>query len=175
MSFDDVPLPGLDGLEPSPSRSRRAAGAPAVITARARRSFWAKVHRTESGCWIWTGAVSSEGYGRITWTMPTGKEKTMSTHRFSLHLAYGKPLPRGLVGDHACNTPLCVRVHPRHVRLRSQSDNLTWAVDAKRAAGRKRTVDSTRRRQTSLDQRAYLLNTTDNSDSEPTLFSLEDS
>lgn len=173
MSFDNVPIPGLGDLTPPPRP--RVPDAPVKITARARKSFWAKVRRTESSCWVWTGAVSSEGYGRITWTMPNGKEKTMSTHRFALHLAYGKPLPPGLVGDHGCNTPLCVRVHPDHVRLRSQSDNLAWAVDAKRAAGRQRTVDSTRRRHTSLTQRALLLgDTTEDSDDEPTLFSLGD-
>lgn len=172
MAFDDIPLPGLDDLAPSQPAPRPSA--PVDITAAARKAFWAKVRRTDSGCWIWTGAVSSEGYGRITWTMRNKKEKTMSTHRFALHLAYGPTLPSGMVGDHKCNTPLCVRVHPDHVRLRSQSDNLAFAVDSGRAAGRRRTVNSARRRQAALDQRALLLGEDHHAtaDDEPPLFGL---
>lgn len=163
MAFVDVPLPGLEGLAAPAPPTRPSAG----ITEKARYAFWRRVAHTASGCWVWTGAVSSEGYGRITWTRPDGKQTTMSTHRFALHLAYGGRLPSGMVGDHACNHPLCVRVHPEHVRLSTQSDNLRWAVHTGRAAGAARRVDSTLRREHSLDQRERLLGGAGGEDGRP--------
>lgn len=155
MTADELhtdPIPGLAHLAPD-----KMSVSDVGITKRARMAFWRRVVPTDSGCWMWTGAVSSEGYGRITWTMPSGKPKTMSTHRFALHLAHGGRLPDGLVGDHACNHPLCVRVHPDHLRLSTQSDNLAWAVYSGRAHGRRVTVSSRHRREASLAQRERLL------------------
>lgn len=144
--FHDVPLPGLEKLATNP-RGR------VPITARARRSFWHKVKMTDtSSCWFWTGAVSSDGYGRITWTH-NGRSRTMGTHRFALTLAHGS-LPPGTVAAHACNNPLCVRVGKAHVHISSQSENLRYAVEHKRHYSNQVCVDSSKRRTRSLTHRA---------------------
>lgn len=146
------PIPGLEGLVADTvlSQSRHLA-----ITDAARHRFWSRVYQTVSGCWIWTGAVGDDGYGRITWTR-AGRTRTCSTHRFSLHLAHGPVLPVGLVAAHGCDHPLCVRVGVDHVHLSTQTANLNHAISVGRHDGPALVVDSTRRREHALRCRAQL-------------------
>lgn len=53
--------------------------------------------RGSDECWLWTGYVATDGYGRIgsNW-------KVLKTHRLAYELAYG-PIPAGLVIDHLCH------------------------------------------------------------------------
>lgn len=146
------PIPGLEDLElgiDSPV-SRRLS-----ITDAARHRYWSRVYPTTSGCWIWTGAVGDDGYGRITWTR-SGRTRTCSTHRFALHLAYGPVLPVGLVAAHGCDHPLCVRVGVNHVHLSTQTANLNHAISVGRHDGPALVVDSTRRREHALRARAAM-------------------
>lgn len=106
--------------------------------------FNRRVVPVASGCWIWTGAVSTpDGYGRVMVTTD-GVNKTFSAHRLACSLA-GVTLHPGMVVDHRCNEPLCVRVHPEHVTVSSQSENLSYAVACGRAVGPRTAVDSGRR------------------------------
>ena len=50
-------------------------------------------------------------------------------------IATGKEIPQGLVGEHFCCEPLCVRVGSYHVRSTTQAENISWAVDRGRHAG----------------------------------------
>ncbi|MEH6822127.1 MAG: hypothetical protein V7706_19550 [Dietzia psychralcaliphila] len=52
--------------------------------------------------------------------------RTESAHRFAL-LLDGVDLD-GVVAEHRCNEPLCVRVHPDHLIPSTQSANLNYAV-----------------------------------------------
>lgn len=56
--------------------------------------FWAKVEVTE-GCWLWRGAITSDGYG--TFSIAT------STSMLAHHFLAGKP-PDGFCWDHICHT-----------------------------------------------------------------------
>lgn len=51
------------------------------------------------GCWLWTGYVTPDGYGR--WG--TGKGRT-GAHRWAYREWVG-PIPAGLVIDHLCHDP----------------------------------------------------------------------
>ena len=84
--------------------------------------FWAKVDKTD-GCWLWTGARDSGGYGYFTLVGPSpdpNKRKTLKAHRFSWTLSCG-PIPNHQRLRHKCDVRLCV--NPTHLELGSIVDN----------------------------------------------------
>jgi hypothetical protein len=68
-----------------------------------------------SGCWLWTGAVTVEGYGRLR----RGRGDILA-HRLS-YLIHCGPIPSGAGVLHSCDMPSCV--NPDHLRAGSQADN----------------------------------------------------
>ena len=90
-------------------------------------AFWSRVVKAPGdGCWFLISAISGvDGYTRLTWRSG-GISRTESGHRFALLLA-GK-LGDGVVAEHRCNEPLCVRVDPGHVIASTQTANLRYAV-----------------------------------------------
>lgn len=77
--------------------------------------FWTRVHkngptvRPDLGpCWIWTAGKNAAGYGQMFFM----REVSQLAHRVAWHLD-GRPLITGLVLDHLCRTPACVR--PDHL------------------------------------------------------------
>lgn len=81
--------------------------------------FWAYVpDRPDDGCWLWTGHTNGS-YG-VFWD----GERHRLTHRFAYELVLG-PIPEGLVLDHLCRTPRCVR--PDHLEPVTQQENVRRA------------------------------------------------
>jgi hypothetical protein len=76
--------------------------------------FWSHVDKRDDGCWVWTGATRSGGYGVFH-----DGERSRAAYRFSWELAYG-PLAEGLAVSHVCGTRRCVR--PEHLQLVNASD-----------------------------------------------------
>lgn len=137
QEWDDVPIPGLS--VPCPSTRKQTRSNPIVsydsnleIVARDVERFHKNITKTPH-CWIWTGAISTpDGYGRFT-IQRNNKQRTMPAHRFAL-IAAGYTL-KGLVAEHECNEPLCVRVGEGHLRASTQSENLAYAVSLGRHQG----------------------------------------
>lgn len=77
--------------------------------------FWAKVDKVESDCWLWTGAVSSSGYG--CWGV---NGKSQSTHRLAYEALVG-PIPAGMTIDHLCRVKVCV--NPAHMEPVTGAEN----------------------------------------------------
>jgi len=70
----------------------------------------------ECGCWIWTGAYGSTGYGSF-WL----DGKNIGAHRASWIL-HGMEVSAGDVLCHRCDTPGCI--NPAHLSVGSQRDNI---------------------------------------------------
>ena len=83
--------------------------------------FWAKVDRkSDSDCWLWTGAERRDGYGSLKIN-----GRTYAAHRVSYLLAHGR-LPSGAVVLHACDRPLCV--NPAHLTAGTQRQNVLDSI-----------------------------------------------
>lgn len=103
------------------------------ITDKERARFDRNVVRSPKGCWFWIGAISTpDGYGRFTWQRKN-HHRTMLAHRFAL-ASVGFCID-GVVAEHFCNEPLCVRVDSDHVFVSNQSDNMKYAVALGRHRG----------------------------------------
>ena len=133
----EVPLPGLELLAPAPvpsgaRRRSRPYSATLPPTQAAIDAFFSRVVKAPgNGCWFHIAAISGiDGYTRLTWRSD-GVSRTESGHRFALLLA--GQLADGVVAEHRCNEPLCVRVDPGHVVASTQSANLRYAVACGRA------------------------------------------
>jgi hypothetical protein len=90
---------------------------PLALSETAVARFWNRVpNRPDAGCWEWTGATNSEGYGRLMVA-----RRTRMAHRVSWELHNG-PIEPGWLVCHHCDNPRCVR--PDHLFLGSFGDNL---------------------------------------------------
>jgi len=74
-------------------------------------------------CWVWTGALSSDGYGIFRMG-----DKLYRAHRASYILHKGE-IPDGLHIDHLCRNKVCV--NPEHLEAVTQKVNNARAAAAK--------------------------------------------
>lgn len=82
--------------------------------------FWAKVQpEPMSGCWLFVGAQTKDGYGSI-WIGKTNAP----THR--LLFSVENEIPQGLVVDHKCRVRCCV--NPAHLRAITFKENVLIGI-----------------------------------------------
>lgn len=75
--------------------------------------FWANVDKDAGApCWLWTGSLNSDGYGRFNGKL---------AHRRT-YLEVVGPIPDGLVLDHLCRVRNCV--NPDHLEPVTQRENM---------------------------------------------------
>jgi hypothetical protein len=77
--------------------------------------FGTAIPEPNSGCWLWSRAVGSHGYG-VLWH--DGKVKT--AHRLAYTMANG-PIPAGKHVLHKCDVKSCI--NPDHLFLGADADN----------------------------------------------------
>jgi hypothetical protein len=90
-----------------------------------RRTFGHRVKLDASGCWLFTGAVGTHGYGNVGYA-----KKHWTAHTLSLFLASGVE-PSGTV-RHTCDTKRCI--NPSHLIDGTPAEN-TADMIAKGRAG----------------------------------------
>lgn len=73
-----------------------------------------------AGCWLWTGHLTSTGYGTF---YELGRQ--WSAHRESYEFFVG-PIPDGLVIDHLCRVPRCI--NPSHLEPVTRGENAIRGV-----------------------------------------------
>lgn len=84
------------------TRAVRPEGTRSTLAAR----LWRRVD-TDGECWLWTGAVTSSGYGRLRYHY-----RYLTPHVVAWELEHG-PLPAGMRLYHRCRDRACVR--PDHL------------------------------------------------------------
>lgn len=87
-----------------------------------------------TGCWLYLGCYSKEGYGRLDAEYYNGFR---SSHRFSYFIHNGD-FDRSLCVMHTCDNPTCV--NPDHLRLGTNDDNMADMVSKGRATRGTRNV-----------------------------------
>jgi hypothetical protein len=98
----------------------------------ARRNFQRRVTpEPNTGCWLWTGGVDKDGYGKFQVSVGYRSQVHLRAHRFAWEDVHG-PLPAGMLLLHSCDTPSCA--NEGHVRPGSQLENIRDATGRGRRA-----------------------------------------
>lgn len=75
-----------------------------------------------SGCWLWTGALTTQGYGAIA---VEGTRRKRVAHRLLYEMEVGA-VPPGLCLDHKCRVRSCV--NPSHLEAVTLGENCLRGV-----------------------------------------------
>lgn len=84
-------------------------------------TFWSKVAEDVSGCWLWTGALNSRGYGCY------GVDGVSQLAHRVIYSTLAADIPDGLTIDHLCRRKCCV--NPAHLEPVTVRENVAraWA------------------------------------------------
>lgn len=82
-----------------------------------------------SGCVLWTGALTTNGYAQMKI-----RGRAMTAHRVAFVSTRG-PIPEGKILDHLCRVRSCI--NPRHLDVVTQRENILRGVGASAQASRR--------------------------------------
>lgn len=105
--------------------------APTYIRESVEKRLLERREITDSGCWLWTGTLNSQGYGKI-YTAHAGRY--WLCHRIA-YTIWVSPIPDGMQVLHRCDRSRCY--NPAHLWIGTQSDNTRDAAKKGRSRGGK--------------------------------------
>lgn len=88
----------------------------AVIAVSVADRLWPRLDWQPNGCWNWTGATNSGGYGVIKIS-----GRSCQAHRIAYELINGS-IPKDMEIDHLCRNSLCC--HPYHLEPVTHKENI---------------------------------------------------
>ena len=89
---------------------------PRLLSSMAERLEANSIPEPNTGCWLWTKATCSSGYGTIH-----DNYRTLVAHRVSFAIHRG-PIPEGMHLDHLCRTRACI--NPWHLEPVTNRENV---------------------------------------------------
>jgi hypothetical protein len=89
--------------------------------------FSGRYEKTENGCFIYTGLLSKNGYGRISF-----KGKVVGSHRLSFELKNGFINDRTKFVCHTCDNPACI--NPEHLWLGTHTESMNNIMEKNRGS-----------------------------------------
>ncbi len=95
---------------------------------------WRELVVPTATCWVWIGAIGSDGYGRFGIRTVDHRPRTVTPHQVAAVMAGGE-LDVGVTILHDCDLRLCCRTDPGHVRVATQAENMQQAARRGRAVG----------------------------------------
>lgn len=90
----------------------RKGGRPATTM----EDVYAQIVKLPGACWVWTGKVNADGYGRLSM-----KDTNFLIHRLMYKIANPGVRLKGKLVCHTCDNPLCV--YPKHMFVGAHQDN----------------------------------------------------
>lgn len=83
------------------------------------KRMWSKINKNgPNGCWLWTAAVNSWGYGAFS----IGGRRMVAVHRYIYQKHIGRVLTPKQFCLHKCDTPRCV--NPDHLYVGDGNQNM---------------------------------------------------
>jgi hypothetical protein len=84
---------------------------------RRKQRFLRSFDEDPSGCWLWTGTITPQGYGQFSYN-----RKTYKAHRIAWWYFKHEEIPDDLAAHHTCGVKNCV--NPDHLELMTHAEHL---------------------------------------------------
>jgi hypothetical protein len=93
-----------------------------LMTTREIQRFWdSSIPEPNSGCFLWTKALTGTGYGQFrAGSLRDGTRRNVTASRYACELVHGA-IPDGMQALHKCDNKICV--NPDHLYIGTRSDN----------------------------------------------------
>lgn len=111
--------------------------------------FLEKIAVQVSGCWDWTGSISTNGYGFL-WD---GKNNVRA-HRFAYEYFTNFLIPINMEIDHLCRNHQCV--NPDHLEVVSHRENVLRGINPTLLGNRRRSITHCLRGHLYVEESTYI-------------------